>query len=156
MNKKYVWLLGIVAVVIVVFVLTKSGPSPLPVEDKTASTTAGAAIGTSSTSSGAPSAASSPKAAAYTYTEAIKIYATRRIQIDQNCQLLPNSIVFKSPVDVMFDNRSNSTKVFYLNGKRYSLAAYGFSVLHFTSTVLPHTIVIDCGTGKNNGQIILN
>ncbi len=91
-----------------------------------------------------------------TYGEAVATFSTRRIQFDANCVAIPSSIVLKNGTNVMFDNRSPESRSFALDGTRYSLRGYDFRILTLRASTLPHTIVVDCGNGRNNGQIILN
>ena len=67
----------------------------------------------------------------------------------------PNPITFKNGTSVMLDNRSGSERTITLDGTPYRLSAFGFKILTLRSRVLPHTVAIDCGEGRNNGQIIL-
>lgn len=101
-----------------------------------------------------PSAPSSNTA--LTYTQAINVYANRRIQFDVNCAVIPNNLVFKKGTQVMLDNRSNQKRAVFFDGNQYNLEPYGFKIITLsTSLPLPHTVRIDCGSGKNNGQLIL-
>lgn len=90
-----------------------------------------------------------------TYGEAVKIYTNRRIQFDPDCVVIPNRIVLKNNTMVMFDNRFKDGRDFFLDGRRSYIRGYDFRILNLSSPKLPHTIVVDCGTGKNNGEIIL-
>jgi len=91
-----------------------------------------------------------------TYTAAVNLYKDRRIQVSSTCQISPANSVFKVGAVVMLDNRSSTQKVVKLDGTAYALGAYDFKIITLTtSSALPHTISIDCGTGSNNGQIIL-
>lgn len=93
---------------------------------------------------------------ALSYTEAVNQYINRRLQFDPNCVVIPNYVVFKKGTQIMLDNRSGQARPVFLDGQRYNLEAYGFRIITLTTTAsLPHTIKVDCGTGKNNGQIIL-
>lgn len=114
------------------------------------------------TPSPAPAKKSVPKTSApvpekaIPYTEAVNLYADKRIQFDANCLLSPNYIAFKIGTKIMLDNRSSQTRPVFLDGKRYDLEPYGFKIITLATTAsLPHTIMIDCGSGKNNGRIIL-
>jgi len=90
-----------------------------------------------------------------TYDQAINIYGKNRIQFDPNCGVIPSYSNFLNNTKVMFDNRYEKGRWFYLDGKGYYLEAYGFKIVTLYSKTLPYTIKIDCGTGKNNGQILL-
>lgn len=90
------------------------------------------------------------------YNDALKIYANKRIQFDENCVASPNFVTFKEGTKIMLDNRASKARPVYLDGQVYNLQAYGFKIITLTtSAALPHTIMVDCGTGKNNGRILL-
>jgi hypothetical protein len=95
------------------------------------------------------------------YASAIKTYAGRRIQFSFNssnyCTMVPSiNISFKNGTNIMLDNRSNKATTIYLDGQAYSLKAFGFKIVYLvTSAKLPHTVRVDCGSGKNNDSIIL-
>lgn len=98
----------------------------------------------------------SSSSAILSYNEAVLNYEDRRIQFDPNCVVSPGNVVFKRGTKIMLDNRYEKARSVYLDGQKYSLGAYGFKIVTLTTTAqLPHTIKIDCGTGKNNGQILL-
>ena len=90
-----------------------------------------------------------------TYDQAINTYGSKRIQFDPNCGVIPSYSNYLNSTKVMFDNRYEKGRWFYLDGKGYYLEAYGFKIVVLYSKALPHTVKIDCGTGKNNGQILL-
>ncbi len=89
------------------------------------------------------------------YGAAVNLYATRRIQVVANCQLNPTSISLLNNTSVMFDNRTPESKMIALDGTKYTLTGYGFRIITLKSGILPHTVRIDCGSGVNNGQVIL-
>jgi len=94
------------------------------------------------------------------YGEALKMYGDRRFQFGlndiNNCIMTPSSSVFKEGTKVMLDNRANKQITIYLDGTAYDIKAYGFRIITLTTSAsLPHTIKVDCNTGKNNGQILL-
>lgn len=102
-----------------------------------------------------PKAATSAKTNTLSYTAAVNAYKDRRIQFDQNCVVTPNNPVFKNGTAVMLDNRSDQKLNIYLDRIQYSLYAYGFKIVTLKSAALPHTITIDCGSGRNNGAIVI-
>ncbi len=90
------------------------------------------------------------------YSDALKIYKDKRIQFGSNCVPVPYYVVFKVGTKIMLDNRYNQTRPVYLDDYKYTLAPYGFKIVTLTTTAkLPHTMRVDCGTGKNNGSIFL-
>ncbi|MCR4275644.1 MAG: hypothetical protein NUV83_02745 [Candidatus Wolfebacteria bacterium] len=90
-----------------------------------------------------------------TYDQAINTYGSKRIQFDPSCGVIPSYSNYLNNTKVMFDNRYEKGRWFYLDGKGYYLESYGFKIVTLYSKTLPHTVKIDCGAGKNNGQILL-
>ena len=88
-----------------------------------------------------------------TYGQALAAYGSNRIQFDLNCQAIPAASNFKNGTKIMFDNRSNQEKWINLDDQKYYLDPYGFKIITVSSKTLPHTFRIDCGSGRNNGQI---
>lgn len=91
-----------------------------------------------------------------TYEQALLVYADRRFQFNSLCQATPAQRVVKNGTEIMLDNRANVARSIYIDGVRYSLGAYGFRIVKLSSNNLPHTAIIDCGTGKNSAKVILN
>ena len=90
------------------------------------------------------------------YSDAVRLYANRRLQFDSNCIVTPYYVVFKKGTTIMLDNRYEKPRTVSLDGVVYKLPAYGFKLVTLTSTKkLPYTMKIDCGNGKNNAQIFL-
>ena len=150
-----------VAVVIVVFAVLYYSAKKSP-GDQAEQQTAGEQQATStqpasSTKSGGTSKKSTTPSteSALTYDQAIKEYGNKRIQFDPNCAVIPSYSNYLNNTKVMFDNRYEKGRWFYLDGKGYYLSPYGFKIVTLYSKTLPHTVMIDCGTGKNNGQILL-
>lgn len=97
----------------------------------------------------------SPQPNPLSYTEAVNLYKDKRIQFASNCQVIPNFVTFKNSTKVMFDNRAPQSLSFSLDNQKYSLPAYGFKIITLYNKNLPHTVRLNCGTGVNNGQILL-
>lgn len=89
------------------------------------------------------------------YTAAVNLYGSRRIQIIANCELNPIKMTLLNNTSVMFDNRTPEAKTIALDGTKYTLTGYGFRIITLKSGILPHAVRIDCGSGVNNGQVIL-
>ncbi len=90
------------------------------------------------------------------YEQALITYSDKRFQFDNLCQASPAQRVIKNNTEIMLDNRANVSRLIYIDGSRYSLTAYGFKIVKLYSNNLPHTTIIDCGTGKNSAKVILN
>lgn len=89
------------------------------------------------------------------YTKAVALYGSRRIQFNDLCQPEPSASNFRNGDAVMFDNRSSKPLTFALDSVSYKLAGYSFRIITLRASKLPYTMRIDCGSGKNNGQILL-
>jgi len=162
-------ILVIAAVIIIVlagtyFGLRRAGviskPAP-PLETPTIEEQpAPAATSTEQTTTTKQKTASAKKPAvplpAMLYSEAINVFANKRIQITENCQLIPSSMVVKNGTSIMFDNRTADLKLLRIDSREYYIEAYNFKIIPLSEKTLPHTVQIDCGSGRNNGQITLN
>lgn len=139
--------------------LTPTSTAPAittPTSTVSTSTTTSTTTTTTTTKVVTPKKTPTPTKPPLSYSEAVSLYTNRRIQFDANCLAIPNYVVFAKGTKIMLDNRSSQARSVYLDGQRYSLAAYGFQIVTLTTTApLPHTMRIDCGTGKNNGQILI-
>lgn len=162
LRDKRVWYgAGALAVILIVggvawFLMKPVSPSSPQISGGGASSMQGqVAATTSSTTPPALSPTKTVSSKPLTYEQALIQYANRRIQIQQGCQLSPANTVFKNGTYVMFDNRTSESQMIALDGVHYSISRYGFRIIRLFDARLPHTIQIDCGTGKNNGKIVL-
>lgn len=89
------------------------------------------------------------------YTDLVKQYEGRRIQFDINCQAVPGNVTYKTGTKIMLDNRSGDARYVSVGGVSYYLEGYGYKILTLTSTTLPKTLYLNCGSGVNVGQILL-
>lgn len=154
MIKKYILIsIAAILVTVVILIVSRIGKYQAGTAPGAATSTAESRSGSATTTPGKPAPIHS---GVLTYTEAIKIYATRRIQFDSNCAMSPNGSVFKNPATLMFDNRSDAKRTFYLDRQAHSIPAYDYVILKVAAPILPHTVIVDCGTGRNTGTIILN
>jgi hypothetical protein len=88
------------------------------------------------------------------YTDAVAKYADKRIQLDTTCQARPNNVTFKSGTTIMIDNRSPKTANVRL-GSTFSIKPYGFKIMTLSSSKLPATLYIDCGTSQNVATVLI-
>ncbi len=95
----------------------------------------------------------SPKA--LKYENALQQFAGRVVQFDELCQAHPANMTVKNGTAVMFDNRSGDARWFTLNGSGYHLKGYSYTVVTLSGKKLPLNLVIDCGSAKNVGQILI-
>lgn len=89
------------------------------------------------------------------YSDAIKRYEGNRFQFDQYCQTDPNSSSYKNGATVMLDNRSGDARTISIGGVKYNLAGYGWRIVTLSSSKLPTTLYINCGTAVNVAKIQL-
>jgi hypothetical protein len=95
------------------------------------------------------------------YSAAIKTYGTRRIQFSVNsagyCTMNPSNPGFKNGTKIMLDNRYSKQLKITVGGVVYYVPAYNFKIITlYTVAAIPHTIKVSCGSGVNNGSIVLN
>ncbi len=89
------------------------------------------------------------------YTALVKEYEDRRIQFDERCQITPQSPTYKNGTSVMLDNRSASAKSVMVGGTKYDLVAYGYRIVTLSSSSLPKSLAISCGSSGNVGSVLL-
>lgn len=158
MNKKKFYIAGGVAILVFVLLILllgsggdKNSEQQVTTDEQTTSEPTSTV-----TSSGSQVKAPVPVEKKLTYEQALLVYADKRFQFDSLCQASPAQRVVKNNSEIMLDNRANVARPIYIDGTRYSLAAYGFKIVKLSSNNLPHTTIIDCGTGKNSAKVILN
>jgi hypothetical protein len=145
--SKKVWLLVIAFVVVSVGViaafsyypqgalqLPEATPTPQPSVSKTSSPA---------------------KPSAEDYTKLVKQYEGFRIQFNELCQSIPNYVTYKNGTKILLDNRSGDARNIKVGATSYYLSGYGYRVVTLSSTVLPKTILLSCGSAVNVGQIYL-
>lgn len=86
------------------------------------------------------------------YTEVVKQYEGRRIQIDTNCQAHPTYSTYKVGTTLMFDNRTPATKKLVIDSKTYNIAGYNYILLPFKTA---KEIVFDCDSLQNVATILI-
>lgn len=91
------------------------------------------------------------------YGTAVELYKDHRIQVGENCYATPRNVTWKNSTEFMLDNRSAKARVFTIQGKTYSIAPWGFSIipLAFNKASLPQTILVDCTGFQNVATIII-
>ncbi|MFH1246644.1 MAG: hypothetical protein V1489_02635 [Candidatus Liptonbacteria bacterium] len=122
-----------------------------------ASSTAASGSGqaASSTPSSTQSNTTPAKSPSLTYTQAVNLYAGKRIQFDANCTVQPIQLIVKNNTTIMLDNRGPQSRAVYLDRAKYTLPAFGYKTVRLSYTAIPKTIIVDCGTGRNNATIIV-
>ena len=89
------------------------------------------------------------------YSEVVKQYAGRQIQFDANCQAIPTQTTFKNGTSIMFDNRSGDARTIKIGDVSYVFPGYGYKLLTLSSSTLPKTLNLNCGSAVNVGSILL-
>lgn len=89
-----------------------------------------------------------------TYQQAIEQH-DYRIQFTETCVASPAQLTIKNGTPVMFDTRGSGRHTIAVDGKTYAFNGAGFAIVTLSSRTLPHTVQVDCGTGKNNANIVL-
>ena len=148
MNNKIWWIVGGVAVLLVIWAFVgKSNPITDQYESPSPSVSASTTPNTSSTSGTGVGTGSA------TYSALVAKYGTNRIQFDARCQAIPPVVVFKTGTSVMFDNRSGDARIITIGGTKYSFPGYGYRVIKLGSAKLPATVMLSCGSAINVGTI---
>ena len=123
-------------------------------ESSTSTDNNGSTAGKSTT--GSTSASTSPAetpSAVPSYTEALKLYEGRRIQLGDQCAATPNNITVKNNTKVMFDNRTAKPITLIVDGRRWSMVGYGYLILTMRASTFPHEISIDCSLKANVARV---
>lgn len=149
MDKRYLW---VVAAVVVVLLIIWGGSNKNNNSEESPSPSSSAS--TSVQPSPTPSSSSSDSTLK-TYTDYVNAYQGRRIQFDKNCQAQPSSITVKNGDKLLFDNRSGEARTIKVGDRTWSFVGYGYKVLTMTSKTLPGTLMLNCGSAVNVGQVIV-
>lgn len=89
------------------------------------------------------------------YGDAVRQYGERRISLNEECVATPGQVTFKNDTTVMFDSRSDGRRTITIDGRRYTLDGAGYVVVRLSAPTLPYTVKVDCGSGRNNAEILL-
>ena len=162
-HKKAVYVVVAAAAILVMLAgvcwYTKNGSGYMTAYYPEAQNTAGTLTDTKTTTTKTTASAPVP-AATLSYNDALKKYEGRRIQFGTDvygsCLVSPYQNAFKKGMAIMLDNRTAASLKISLDGQAHTLKAYGYKIVTLTATkALPYTISIDCGSGQNNGSILL-
>jgi len=153
MSRKYLWMVVVILIISGIWALQKN-KIPYVGQENNSPTPS---VQPSSTA--VPAAYKKPvvsaTASSASYDQAIKDYLGRRIQFDQYCQAIPQTLSYNNNTAVMLDNRSGEARTIKIDGKEYYLAGYGWRIVTLSSMTLPHYVKLDCGTASNVGTILL-
>lgn len=155
-NNKTVWIiLGIVALVLVIMLITRDSKKDGELNDDGQGADMTVVEPSEDVSEGSVTV-TTPGATPVTlsYANALIQYADRRIQINDACQASPTSMTFKTNTNIMIDNRSAQTKIVKI-GTSYTVKGYGFKIINLTATTPPLTLLMDCGAQQNVATILI-
>lgn len=156
-NKKV--LIGIVVVILVIWYFS-SGSNNAGVNSTTATTTPAVATTTKTTTTTVKKAvvpvANQP--VSLSYENALKAYpGSLRIQLSGTsfCQANPTTVMYKNGTSIMVDNRAAMSRTIKIGVTPYTIEGYGFKIIKLSSSVLPATLIMDCGSQQNIAKITL-
>jgi hypothetical protein len=110
-------------------------------------------ISTEDTSTGSIHAATNE--ASLSYAQALITYANERIQFDETCQALPNTVTYKDNTAIMLDNRSPQPRTIKI-GVDFTVKAYGFKIIILPNVYLTSkTLYVDCDASQNVATILV-
>ena len=172
MNKKYFWIIGLVAILIIAGIALYLYPyySIYSTGDKSPQVLTQISTQTSSMTqtqtqtqtqvkpvktTTAPKTNTTLPSVDTTYAETLKKYEGRRMQVNASCQVTPFYVTYTNGTSIMLDNRSDSVKVVKFDSVAYSVPAFGFKIIKLTAKTVPHEISIDCGSKYNVGRVLI-
>lgn len=144
-NKTWIWLIvALIVVAVVIFFVSKNKQTVNPVTTEPPESVQD--IGAQDTGIGA---------APISYTNALIKYADKRIQLDTNCQAIPNNVTYKDNTGIMIDNRSPNTRAVKV-GITFTIKPWGFKIVTLPDIYLKtKTLLIDCDNYQNVATILI-
>ena len=89
------------------------------------------------------------------YDAAVAQYKDRRIQLDPNCQAVPNTVTYKDNTGIMIDNRSSKARTVKV-GTTFVIAPYGFKIVVLPDVYLKsRTVLVDCDQSQNVATVLI-
>lgn len=88
------------------------------------------------------------------YHEALGLYMGRRIEITDECKVIPNTMTFKNNTKVMIDNHSSKLKTIKI-GKSMTIKEQGFKIINLSSSKLPVKLAMGCDAQNSAATITL-
>ncbi|MBI4117237.1 MAG: hypothetical protein HY451_00895 [Parcubacteria group bacterium] len=90
------------------------------------------------------------------YSSLVAQFEGKRIQFDDNCQMIPPSITYKNGTRIMLDNRAGQSRVIVIDNNQFIFPAYSYKLVTLRSRNLPYTVKINkCDDLVNVGQILI-
>ncbi len=93
--------------------------------------------------------------ATLTYEQALEQYAGRMIQFSSSCYASPGSVTLKNNTSIMLDNRASVKRTITVGSAKYSVNAYGFTIITVSTATFPATLSLNCDSQYNVAQITL-
>lgn len=146
------WVVGGAVVIIAAIWFIMMGRSSTPSSTPSAQTPDTSVSPTPATAT-PPVVKAPPSTAAY--EAALKKYASSRIQFQPSCQIVPNSVTYRSPATIMLDNRSADTANITIGTTAYTVGPWNYKIVTLSSSTLPKTDYVSCNAAKNSGTILL-
>lgn len=144
---------GIVLVVVLITLILKYPLAPTPAIAPVA-TLPDVAL-TTTTPVKIPAKTNTKTTGTLTYEQAVAKYEGFILQFNTQCQSTPSRKTVKNNTTLMLDNRTNTKKTIAIDGKSYSVPAYGYSLATFSNSKLPHVAIINCGSQNNVAQVTI-
>jgi len=159
-QNKNLWIWVVVVLVIIVAFWFMIQSSTTVVTDNTVNnpavntedTALEANIGMEDISAGSVNAGAT--AVSISYANALIKYKDARLQLDKTCQASPNNVTYKNGINIMIDNRAPVARTVKV-GSTFGIKAWGFKIVKLSSTTLPATWLVDCGTSQNVATILI-
>jgi hypothetical protein len=96
-----------------------------------------------------------PEPVKLAYAEALKQYASTRVQLDEKCHATPSPMVMKGGMNLMIDNRSSESRAIVFGGMTTTVGAYDYLIIPTKVVTFSEKVLLDCGTKQNVTEVTL-
>jgi hypothetical protein len=152
-NKKTIWItVGVIVVIIIILIASRGNKKPEIVNELPINTNNTEVIQATPAKPAVKNVKNS--ASTISYEDALVQYRDYRIQLNKDCQAIPNNVTYKNGTSIMIDNRSSVERDVRV-GSNYTIPAWGFKIINLTSSTLPATWLVDCGAQQNVATILI-
>jgi hypothetical protein len=150
------WIVGVVVLVLIVILLVKGKGSDMAGNTDMQNGDQTALEATEDTSAGSVNTPTSGTASVtMSYAKALETYKDRRIQFNDECQAVPNTVTYKDNTGIMLDNRSSKSRTIKI-GTSYTVKGYGFKIITLPDTYRQSkTFLVDCDGQQNVATILV-
>jgi hypothetical protein len=161
-NNTIWWVIVVIVLILIIGFAVKKHNADYASTDQQQAVTPSAIEPTEDISAGSIHATSVTGGSAVTiaYADALVKYANTRIQLDMPdikgsaCTATPSSVTYKNGTTIMIDNRTPNVVTVKV-GVPYTVKGYGFKLINLSSSTLPATWLIDCGSQQNVATILI-